>query len=85
MRKAQKNGLRKVKHNSDIQQIRKQIKHESRKKYLAQWQDPTNFRSNAYAQVTFKGYKTPKQIKARVKKMKGKKVKGKISISSLWS
>ncbi len=85
MRKAQKNGLKKVKHNSDIQQIRKQIKHEGRKEYLAKWQDPTYLRTNKNAQITFKGYKTPEQIKARVKKMKNKKVKGSASLSSLWS
>jgi len=85
MRKAQKNGLKKVKHNSDIQQLRKKIKHESRKEYLAKWQDPNYLRTNRNAQITFKGYKTPEQIKARVKKMKNKKVKGSASISSLWS
>lgn len=85
MRKAQKNGLKKVKHNSDIQQMRRKMKHERRKDYLAKWQDPNYLRTNQKAQITFKGYKTPEQIKARVKKMKGKKVKGSVSISSLWS
>jgi hypothetical protein len=85
MRKAQKNGIRKVKYNSDIQKIRSNMIHERRRELKELWQDPTNFRTNTHAQVRFKGYKTPTQIKARVKKMKNKKVKGKISISSLWS
>lgn len=85
MRKAQKNGIRKVKNNSVIQKINRSIIHESRRVMKKYWQDPTNFRSNSRAQVIFKGYKTPKQIKARVKKMKNKKVKGSASLSSLWS
>jgi hypothetical protein len=85
MRKAQKNGIRKVKNNSDIQKIRSQIKHELRRELKTKWQDPVYLRTNKNAQITFKGYKTPIQIKARVKKMKNKKVKGSASLSSLWS
>ena len=85
MRKAQKHGLRKVKNNSDIQKMHSNMKHERRRILKELWQDPTNFRTNANAQVRFNGYKTPKQIKARVKKMKNKKVKGNVSLSSLWS
>ena len=84
MRKAQKNGIRKVKNNSDIQKIRSNMIHERRRELKELWRDPTNFRTNKYAQITFRGYKTPTQIKARVKKMKNKKLKGKISLSSLW-
>jgi|14_taG_2_1085336.scaffolds.fasta_scaffold60112_1 glutamate synthase domain-containing protein 1 len=85
MRKAQKNGIRKVKNNSDIQKIRRSMIHERRRQLKELWQDPTNFRTNSRSQVIFKGYKTPTQIKARVKKMKNKKVKGSASLSSLWS
>lgn len=85
MRKAQKHGLRKVENNSKQQKLFAGLKQERRKSLKELWQDPTNFRTNANAQVRFNGYKTPKQIKARVKKMKNKKVKGNVSLSSLWS
>jgi len=84
MRKAQKNGLRKVKINSYKQKLYSAEKQERRRGLKELWQDPTNFRTNSHAQVRFNGYKTPTQIKARVKKMKNKKLKGKISLSSLW-
>jgi len=85
MRKAQKQGLRKVKYNSELQKLRSQIKHDLRREIKAKWQDPIYLKTNKNAQITFKGYKTPEQIKARFKKMKNKKVKGKVSLSSLWS
>jgi len=85
MRKAQKHGLKRVENNSNKQKLIAGLKQERRRELKKLWQDPTNFSRNSYAQVRFKGYKTPTQIKARVKKMKGKKVKGSVSISSLWS
>ena len=88
MRKAQKLGLISVKNNSDIQKIRSNMKHERRRKLKTMWQDPNYLRTNKNAQITFKGYKTPEQIKARVKKMKNKKGKDIPSmsrLSSLWS
>ena len=85
MRKAQKNGLNKVKRNSKRQQLISTMKHKRRRELKTKWQEPAYFQTNRNAQISFKGYKTPEQIKARVKKMKGKKSKGKVSISSLWS
>lgn len=86
MRKAQKYGLRKVKANSDRQKLMAQYRAEIRKDKAKKWQDPSNFSRLAIAESKFKGYKTPAQIKARHKKMKGKKVKAKNPfISSLWS
>ena len=85
MRKAQKNGLKKVKINSYKQKLYSAMKHDRRRELLTKWQDPNYLRTNRNAQITFKGYKTPEQIKARVKKMKNKKVKDSASLSSLWS
>ena len=85
MRKAQKNGLKKVKDNSDFQKMVSHVKNKHRREMLTKWQDPNYLRTNRNAQITFKGYKTPEQIKARVKKMKSKKVKSSASLSSLWS
>jgi hypothetical protein len=85
MRKAQKHGLKRVANNSNKQKLMAGLKQERRRELKKLWQDPTNFSRNSYAQVRFNGYKTPTQIKARVKKMKNKKVKGNASLSSLWS
>jgi len=85
MRKAQKHGLKRVENNSKRQKLIAGLKQERRRELKELWQDPYNFRTKSYAQITVKEYGTPEQIKGRVKKMKNKKVKGKSSLSSLWS
>ena len=73
MRKQQKLGLIKVKNNSDIQKIARDIKLARRRKLKEAWCNPTNFISLRGCKLMFRGYKTDEQIQARYKKFKAKR------------
>ena len=73
MRKQQKLGLIKVKNNSDIQKIARDIRLVRRRKLKEAWCNRDNFFSFKGCKTMFKGYKTEEQIIARYKKFKAKR------------